>query len=129
MMSKRQTPRLIAAAASIAALAIAPATLAAQQNNPNTTGLPLYAKINTGSEYPSVKEASGHYKVYTAQSPDPIATVEAWYRKALPKAVETKDDNQLTKGIVLTVGKDKVLIYNLGGGKASILELQKYIGP
>ena len=129
MISPRQLRHLIAATASVAALAVAPAALAAQQNNPNTTGLPLYPKVTTGSEYPSVKEKIGSYKVYTAQSSDPIATVEAWYRHALPKAVETKDDNSLTHGIVLTVGKDKVLIYNLGGSKASIIELQKYLGP
>ena len=128
MISPHQLRRLIAAVASVAALAAAPAALAAQHNNPNTTGLPLYPKVTTGSEYPSVKEDAGQYKVYTAQSSDAIATVEDWYRKALPKAVETKDDNSLTHGIVLTLGKDKVLVYTLGGGKTAIIELQKYLG-
>ena len=128
MTLNRRIPRLIAAAASVVALAIAPSLLSAQ-NNPNTTGLPMYPHLTTGSEYPSVKTKAGNYKIYTAQSSDPIATVEAWYRHALPKAVETKDDNALTHGIVLTMGKDKVLVYTLGkNGKAAVVELQKYLG-
>lgn len=128
MISHRQIRRLIAATATAAALAIGPSALLAQ-NNPNTTGLPMYPHLTTGSEYPSVKTKAGNYKIYTAQSSDPIATVEAWYRHALPKAVETKDDNALTHGIVLTMGKDKVLVYTLGkNGKAAVVELQKYLG-
>jgi hypothetical protein len=128
MTLNRRIPRLVAAAASVVALAIAPSLLSAQ-NNPNTTGLPMYPHLTTGSEYPSVKTKAGNYKIYTAQSSDPIATVEAWYRHALPKAVETKDDNALTHGIILTMGKDKVLVYTLGkNGKAAVVELQKYLG-
>jgi len=128
MISHRQIRRLVATATAVAALAIVPSALFAQ-NNPNTTGLPMYPHLTTGSEYPSVKTKAGNYKIYTAQSSDAIATVEAWYRHALPKAVETKDDNQLTHGIVLTMGKDKVLVYTLGkNGKAAVVELQKYLG-
>ena len=128
MSSNRCLRRLFATATAVAAFALAPSALAAQ-NNPNTTGLPMYPHLTTGSEYPSVKTKAGNYKIYTAQSSDPIATVEAWYRHALPKAVETKDDNHLTHGIVLTVGKNKVLVYTLGkNGKAAIVELQKYLG-
>ena len=129
MTSPRQFRRLIAVAAAVAALAMLPSALAAQHNNPNTTGLPMYPHLTTGSEYPSVKTKAGNYKIYTAQSSDAIATVEAWYRHALPKAVETRDDNALTHGIVLTMGKDKVLVYTLGkNGKAAVVELQKYLG-
>lgn len=129
MNSPRQIRRLIAVAASIVALAMLPSSLAAQHNNPNTTGLPMYPHLNTGSEYPSVKTKAGNYKIYTAQSSDAIATVEAWYRHALPKSVETRDDNALTHGIVLTMGKDKVLVYTLGkNGKAAVVELHKYRG-
>ena len=128
MTSHFHIRRLLALGCSLVALAIAPSALAAQ-NNPNTTGLPMYPHLNTGSEYPAVKTKAGNYKIYTAQSADPIATVEAWYRHALPKAVETKDDNALTHGIVLTMGKDKVLVYTLGkNGKAAVVELQKYLG-
>jgi hypothetical protein len=129
MISTRHTRRLVAAATALVAMALAPSSLAAQQNSPNTTGLPLYAKVTTGSEYPSVKEETGTYKVYTAQSSDPIATIEAWYHHALPKAVEMKDDTQPSKLIVLKSGKDIVLIYSLADGSASIIKLQKYIGP
>ena len=128
MISLRRIRRLMAIAASVVAIAITPSALFAQ-NNANTTGLPRYPHLTTGSEYPSVKTNAGNYKIYTAQSSDPIATVEAWYRHALPKAVETKDDNQLTHGIVLTMGKNKVLVYTLGkNGKAAVVELQKYLG-
>jgi hypothetical protein len=125
----RSICRPIALWCSIALLALAPSALAAQ-NNPNTTGLPMYPHLTTGSEYASVKTKKGNYKIYTAQSSDPIATVEAWYRHALPKAVETKDDNALTHGVVFTNGKNKVLVYTLGkNGKAAVVELQKYLGP
>ena len=128
MISHSQIRRLVATATAVAALAFVPSALLAQ-NNPNTTGLPMYPHLTTGSEYPSVKTKAGNYKIYTAQSSDAIATVEAWYRHALPKAVERKDDNALTHGIVLTMGKDKVLVYTLGkNGKAAVVELQKYLG-
>ena len=48
-----------------------------------------------------------------AHSRDSKEVVEAWYRHALPQAKETKDDNQLTHGIVLKNGNDKVLVYQL----------------
>jgi hypothetical protein len=128
MLSRLRIRRLFAAV-TIAVLATLPSSLAAQQNNPNTTGLPMYPHLTTGSEYPSVKTKEGNYKIYTAQSSDAIASVEAWYRHALPKAVESKDDNALTHGIVLTMGKDKVLVYTLGrNGKAAVVELHKYLG-
>jgi hypothetical protein len=81
-----------------------PPALAAQGNNRNDTGLPLYPHVTTGSQYPASQTKEGQMLIYTAQSSDPIATVEAWYRHALPKAKETRDDNQLTHGIVLTNG-------------------------
>lgn len=120
--------RLFAATAVFAAFALSSSSLAAQENAPNTTGLPMYPKLTTGSEYPSVKTKTGHFRIYTAQSADPVAVVEAWYRKSLPHAVETKDDNSLTHGIILTVGKDKVLVYSLGNLKTAVVELQKYMG-
>ncbi|MEO6209345.1 MAG: hypothetical protein ABIQ10_04375 [Gemmatimonadaceae bacterium] len=110
------------------ALATVPSALLAQ-NTPNTFGLPMYPHLTTGSEYPSVKTKAGNYKIYTAQSSDAIAVVAAWYCHALPKAGETRDDNALTHGIVLTMGKDKVLVYTLGkNGRAAIVELQKRLG-
>ncbi len=121
--------RLFAATAVLAAFALSSSPLAAQENAPNTTGLPMYPKLTTGSEYPSMKTEAGTYKIYTAQSSDAIAVIEAWYRHALPKAVETRDDKPPTPGIVLTMGKDKVLVYSLGkNGTVAVVELQKYMG-
>jgi hypothetical protein len=117
------------ATATIVALAMLPSTLAAQENNPNTTGLPLYQHVTTGSEYASLKTKTGTYRIYTAQSVDAIATVEAWYRHALPKAVESKFDDPPNHGIALTIGKDQVQIYKLDTAKATLIELKKYLGP
>jgi hypothetical protein len=95
-------------------------------NNHNETGLPLYPKANTGTQYPPSNEHPA-YLIYTAQSGDSLEVVEDWYRQALPQAKETKDDNQLTHGIVLTNGKDKVLVYQLGKSKGAVIELQKFV--
>jgi hypothetical protein len=127
MITRRQIRHLVSAAASIVALAALPSALAAQQNNPNTTGLPMYPKLNTGSEYASLKTEEGTFKIYTAQSPDELSVVENWYRHALKSPVETKDDDQMTHGIKLTVGKDRVLVYQLGKRKGTIVELQQYL--
>jgi hypothetical protein len=90
----------------------------------NETGLPLYPNTNTGTQYPP---SPAGYAIYTCQSPDTLAAVEEWYRHALPKAKETQDNNQLTHGIVLTNGKDKVLVYQLGKSPKAVIELQKYV--
>lgn len=133
MTSQRPLRRVIALAAistaMVAALAMLPSALAAQHNNPNTTGLPMYPHLNTGSEYGSLKTKAGTYRIYTAQSADAIATVEAWYRHALPKAVESKFDDAPNHGIQLTVGKDQVRVYKLDTAKATLVELKKYLGP
>jgi hypothetical protein len=117
-------PILAVAMLAIASTAGMPTRILAQQNNRNETGLPLYPHTTTGSQYPA---ASG-FLIYTAQTSDTLPVVEAWYRQALPKATEAKDENQLTHGIVLTSGKDRVLVYQLGNRKGAVLELQKYVG-
>lgn len=129
MITRRHIRRLTAAAASLAALAILSSPLAAQQNNPNTTGLPMYPKLTTGSEYASMKTKEGTFKIYTAHSSDEISVVQNWYRHALKHPVETKDDDQMTHGIKLTVGKDRVLVYQLGKYKGTVVELQQYLSP
>lgn len=95
--------------------------------NRNETGLPLYPGATTGSQYPPMQIKGRWYAIYTAQSRDSLAVVEAWYRHALPQAKETKDEDQLTHGIVLTNGNDKVLVYQLGKLAATVIELQKYV--
>jgi hypothetical protein len=108
----------------LAALVVLVATIPLLAQNGNQTGLPLYPKNDTGTQYPPNPEG---YSIYTAHSSDSLATVEDWYRHALPKAKETHDDNQLTHGIVLESGKDKVLVYQLGKSQGAVIELQKYV--
>lgn len=117
-------PTLAVAALALASTAGLPTGILAQQNTRNETGLPLYPHATTGSQYPAARG----FLIYTAQTSDGLQVVEAWYRQALPKATEAKDENQLTHGIVLTSGKDKVLVYQLGNRKGAVLELQKYVG-
>jgi hypothetical protein len=114
----------LAVAVAIAAVVLlsAPTPILAQKGN--ETGLPLYPNTNTGTQYPP--NPAG-YAIYTCQSPDTLAAVEEWYRHALPNAKETQDNNQLTRGIVLTNGKDKVLVYQLGKSPKAVIELQKYV--
>ncbi len=45
-----------------------------------------------------------------------------------PQAKETKDENQLTRGIVLKNGNDKVLVYQLLQSAGTVIELQKRVG-
>ncbi len=103
----------IAATLAIAGLLALPTSLVAQQNQPNATGLPLYPGVTTGTQYPPTQAEDGRYAIYTAHSRDSKEAVEGWYRRALPQAKETKDENQLTHGIVLRNGNDKVLVYQL----------------
>jgi hypothetical protein len=114
----------LAVAVAVAAVVLlgAPTPIFAQKGN--ETGLPLYPNTNTGTQYPP--NPAG-YAIYTCQSPDTLVAVEEWYRHALPKAKETQDNNQLTHGIVLTNGKDKVLVYQLGKSPKAVIELQKYV--
>jgi hypothetical protein len=124
---RRQIYLALAAMLVIAGPPGLPARIRAQGNNRNDTGLPLYPKATTGSQYPVRDGAHPAYLIYTAQSSDSLEAVEDWYRNALPQAKETKDDNQLTHGIVLTNGKDKVLLYHLANGKAAVIELKKFV--
>jgi hypothetical protein len=123
---QRQT-YLATAVLVIAGLLWGPVRILAQGNKPNETGLPLYPKANNGTQYPAPPDEHPAYLIYTAQSSDPLEVVEDWYRHALAQAKETKDDNQLTHGIVLTKGKDKVLVYQLGKSKGAVIELQKFV--
>lgn len=106
----------------------APNSLVAQQNQPNGTGLPLYPGVTTGTQYPPTQTKDGRYAIYTAHSRDSREVVEAWYRRALPQAKESKDENQLTHGIVLKNGNDKVLVYQLLQSAGTVIELQKHVG-
>jgi hypothetical protein len=124
---RRQSYFAVTAVLVIAGILWLPVRILAQGNKPNETGLPLYPKANTGTQYQAPPNEHPAYLIYTAQSSDSLEVVEDWYRNALPQAKETKDDNQLTHGIVLTTGKDKVLVYQLGKSKGAVIELQKFV--
>lgn len=120
---------LLLSLAVICGLIVTSSSATAQANNKNQTGLPMYPALLNGTQYPASQTKEGKFLIYTAQSKDPLETVEAWYRHALPKATETRDDNRLTHGIVLHNGRDKVLVYRLGNSKGAVVELQKFVGP
>lgn len=122
MTSQRGLYPALAITLAAVLLLAAPTSILAQ--NGNETGLPLYPNATTGKQYPTNPEG---YAIYTAQSHDTLDAVEDWYRHALPKAKETQDNDQLTHGIVLTNGKDKVLVYRLGNSRGAVMELQKYM--
>ena len=122
MISQRSVYLALAVIFAVVVLVGAPSKILAQ--NDNQTGLPLYPNSTTGRQYPTNPDG---YSIYTAQSHDTLTAVEDWYRHALPKAKETQDNNQLTHGIVLTNGKDKVLVYRLGNSSGAVIELQKYM--
>src|SRR5579872_7361411 len=78
----------------LGALALAPLSLTGQATvatGTNKTGLPEYPHLKDGWEIdqPRSDEASGRlYIMFTAGSDDPLPVIEAWYKKALPKATE-----------------------------------------
>jgi hypothetical protein len=120
--SQRRLYLAVAVALTAVVLLGVPTQILAQKGN--ETGLPLYPNSNTGRQYPPNPEG---YAIYTAQSSDTLTAVEQWYRHELPKAKEAQDDNKMTHGIVLTNGKDKVLVYRLFNSPGAVIELQKYV--
>lgn len=117
----------------LSALVLAPLSLAAQATvatGDNKTGLPAYPNLKDGWEMdqPQVDDASGRsYIMYTAGSDDPLAVIEAWYKKALPKATEKPLETYLLHGSEFTIGNDKVRVYRAGTGRNSIVALWKYV--
>jgi hypothetical protein len=99
----------------------------------NTTGLPTYPHVKSAMMDPVPRNTLGRQCThYAADSPDPLETVEAWYRQALPGAVET-DVNQdsiygsyfkLT-GIRLTRKDDFLTVYRMPDGNSTSIELFK----
>ncbi len=130
MRAQRRTYLAIVTTLAAAALVALPTGSHAQQINHNETGLPLYPHVINGKQYPAAQDPTTNgrwYAIYTAESPDSLAVVEAWYRRALPKAKETTDDNSLTHGIVLTIKNDQVLVYRLGSRPGAVIELHKFV--
>lgn len=128
-MARTRHARTIRGIVTGLALACVASSLSAQGNTKNETGLPMYPALTNGSQYPVSQTRDGRFLIYTAETRDALETVEAWYRRALPHATESADTVGITKGIVLTNGKDKVLVYHLGTTKGAVVELQKYEGP
>jgi hypothetical protein len=99
----------------------------------NTTGLPTYPHLRRAVMDSVSRNTLGHQCThFAADSPDPLEVVEAWYRQALPGAVET-DVNQdpiygsyfkLT-GIRLTRGDDFLAVYRSATGTSTSIELFK----
>jgi len=82
---------------------------------------------------PVPRDTLGHQCThYAAESPDPLETVEAWYRKVLPGSVEgdvNKDSMYGSYfkliGIKLTRGNDFLTIYRTADAKSTSIELFK----
>lgn len=120
-----------AIAAAVAGMVLATAALAADAN---ATGLPTYPHATGGSmdaTYRSIPSGQ-HCIHYTTDTPDPLADVEAWYRKQLPDA-KTDDVNKDSlygsafrlDGIKLLSGNDIVNIYRMSGQKTTSIEMFK----
>jgi hypothetical protein len=99
----------------------------------NTTGLPTYPHLRRAIMDAVSRDTLGHQCThFAADSGDPLEMVKAWYRKALPGAVES-DVNQdsiygsyfkLT-GIRLTKGSDFLTVYRTADGTSTSIELFK----
>lgn len=127
-MSARSIGMLLTAIA-LSMVGAASALEAQARNQPNTTGLPLYVHSIMGTQYGEYRDrADKHwYTSYTAVvSSDSLEVVETWYRRALPKAIETPYVDGGRHGIRLTNGKDRVLVYKLGRNPGAMIELYKY---
>jgi hypothetical protein len=107
---------------------------AAAGANTNTTGLPSYPHDSGGimdSVYRSVPNGQ-HCMHYAGSTPDALAVVEDWYKKALPNA-RTDDVNKNSlyggyfklDGIKLVVGNDFLTIYRTAHGTETSIEIFK----
>jgi hypothetical protein len=128
------------AAAVVACFAVfcAPGTAGeAEKTDKNTTGLPTYPHVSSAMMDGVLRNTLGRQCThYAADSPDPLETVEDWYRKALPGAVESdvnKDSIygsyfKLT-GIRLSRDNDFLTIYRMPAGSSTSIELFKCSAP
>jgi hypothetical protein len=135
MPASRKHRTVVAAALGTLLMILASASLFAAYDR-NTTGLPTYPHISRAIMDPVPRDTLGSKCIhYTADSPDRLDSVEAWYRRALPGAVES-DVNQNSlygdffklDGIRLTLGTDFVAVYRTGNGRLTSIELFKCAG-
>jgi hypothetical protein len=112
------------------------AAMAVAASDRNTTGLPTYPHVGHSIMDPVPRDTLGSRCIhYAADSPDPLESVEAWYRRAMPGATESDvnknslygDFFKLT-GIRLTLGNDFVTVYRTQNGKSTSIELFKCAG-
>jgi hypothetical protein len=132
MLARRTKVPTIVGALAIC-LIVLPARSPAADVDQNTTGLPTYPHLRRAIMDAVSRNTLGHQCThFAADSGDPLETVEAWYRKALPGAVES-DVNQdsiygsyfkLT-GIKLTKGSDFLTVYRADTGTSTSIELFK----
>jgi hypothetical protein len=107
--------------------------MAADDIDPNMTGLPTYPHVRRAVMDAVARNTLGRQCThYAAESSDSLEIVEAWYRNALPGAVET-DVNQNSiygsyfklTGIRLTRGDDFLTVYRMPDGASTSIELFK----
>ena len=100
----------------------------------NLTGLPLYPNLNTAAMDPWMRtDTLGHWcSRLSAQTSDPVAKVEAWYRKVWTGSSETdlihdKDykDIATLAGIKLAWGIDSVTVYKVSRTASTSIELSR----
>jgi hypothetical protein len=114
-------------------LGLFPALSPAADIDPNTTGLPTYPHLRRGLMDPVPRYTLGRQCThYAAESGDPLELIEAWYRKALPGAIETNvNENSIygsyfkLTGIRLSQGNDFLTVYRTPNGVATSIELFK----
>ena len=114
-------------------LGLLPALSAATDVDPNTTGLPTYPHVRRAVMDAVARNTLGRQCThYAAESGDPLEKVEAWYRIALPGAVESDvNENSIygsyfkLTGIRLTKGSDFLTVYTIPSGAATSIELFK----
>jgi hypothetical protein len=87
----------VTVAALATGLSLLPAASPAADVEQNTTGLPTYPHMRRGLMDSVPRNTLGRQCThYAAESGDPLEMVEAWYRKALPGAVESNvNDNSI----------------------------------
>jgi hypothetical protein len=123
----------VTVAALATGLSLLPTASPAADIEQNTTGLPTYPHLRRGLMDSVPRNTLGRQCThYAAESGDPLEMVEAWYRKALPGAVESNvNDNSIygsyfkLTGIRLTRGNDFLTVYRIPSGMSTSIELFK----
>lgn len=108
------------------------AVLASAAEVTNVTGLPAYPNLQTArmDERTRTDPLGRQCAHFAATTFDPLALVEAWYRKNLTGASETDLDNDenyinpaKVTGIKLAIGIDYVTIYRVPSQPITAIEL------